>query len=612
MPAFTIIQNLYEIPANLVEAKKFNHRDQFVYKNDRRYKLVSKKESPYSCMERTARCCLGLLAIIVTLGFALCSVKIQHLFTAQKKHIRYAILESEHQSNLPISIHQHLNNHLNDDVEKDKLPLNQVLCAEEPDQSKKPEHPLPSEPIPALMDLTTPVEGTIFAIGKVLTKQEAEKQLDTGNKEFYCEELVLGNLGNGQFQFLKLLQVFDGEFVMVSDGNNLLYKHAADIYKLRNHAVSQPEEIAIGERPSPYMLAHAKKVSPDDPLLPVGALALVHRSGPPPFYQIVKITDVNANNEIVFDFGTDQYIKKHKTGFLRICTPFIIKELSVEPVMELTPEEIQAKDLNGEAARSIQMRSFLSNFPNYQFGQIVIDGKHYVPLTGNVPHISTKPVISCGSTINRELTVLDPENSALLNKHYKHINKLLCRLKRETKNGFTEKMVVDLVSSYTNQIIFPRNSNSIQNVENIITNWTGKTIAFSNGISERQIPVIPIDEFIKKKIGVCRHHALVVCYILDRLTKESEQDRFIYGIVQHMRDNLPKTERHPEGAHIWATFMSAKGNRWHIDTFWNRIVDFNVPQEKEVLKQLYGAGPIENQIRRTHEAHKIALGDSKR
>lgn len=116
--------------------------------------------------------------------------------------------------------------------------------------------------------------------------------------------------------------------------------------------------------------------------------------------------------------------------------------------------------------------------------------------------------------------------------------------------------------------------------------------------------VIPIDKFIESGLGVCRHHAMVASYFLDRLTKEPQGAPLLEGVVQHMRDNVAQG-----GGHVWVTYLSKKEDRkrWHVDTLWKELADFSQPEGIERLQRLYGAEAIGNQILKTNGVVKQNL-----
>ncbi|MGR3951363.1 MAG: hypothetical protein QRY74_00345 [Chlamydia sp.] len=102
MPSFKIINSLNEIEfsAHWAPSLKFASKDRIVTAygkpltsdyQGRTYQLIEKHEQLFSTSKRMSRICLGILAIIASLGMALLSEKIRHLFTKSKETIRFGI-----------------------------------------------------------------------------------------------------------------------------------------------------------------------------------------------------------------------------------------------------------------------------------------------------------------------------------------------------------------------------------------------------------------------------------------------------------------------------------------------------------------------------------------
>lgn len=263
--------------------------------------------------------------------------------------------------------------------------------------------------------------------------------------------------------------------------------------------------------------------------------------------------------------------------------------LSTEPIVEYLPDEPST----GPRTRS--MISFLQMFKDFKNEKLHLTIQNqtvaFTPLTAAVRDISTKPVASCGSSLGREILVLDPKNSPLLDAHYEKIKTRL-----QNQINLSEKQILAHVMLYILDEIFPiKNDPKMDKIDDFIRSlllnppFTTKT---HNG---KTITVAPIEEFVKVGLGFCRHHGIVLANILDRLTKEKKP--ILKGIVQHMRDNVPQTEG-KMGGHIWVTFISSEGEKkkWHIDSFWMELCDFSSQSGIDHLKKRYGNEAIENQI----------------
>jgi hypothetical protein len=112
--------------------------------------------------------------------------------------------------------------------------------------------------------------------------------------------------------------------------------------------------------------------------------------------------------------------------------------------------------------------------------------------------------------------------------------------------------------------------------------------------SGMQVPCIPIDRFISKGLGVCRHHAMVTAYILDGLTKQ--RPPYLSGTVQIIRDTMKSGN-----GHAWAAFVN-NTRKVHTDTLWRKIADFSDPVQRKILESYYGAEVIERQVQKVNNA----------
>ncbi len=330
-------------------------------------------------------------------------------------------------------------------------------------------------------------------------------------------------------------------------------------------------------------------------------IVVVLRSGPPQYFQYGRIDQILDNNNYRIDVKSDKgCITKGAVAIYKI-NPMINRPN--EPLIELADEEL---DLAEPGPRTIGMNRFLKNFVAYDKNKNIIklNHKEYVPLTAAVQDISKKAVASCGSSVNREIIVLDPDNSPILNKHYEELKNILIKFRKNLGRSLSEEEVLKQVRDYVRHHIFPsRNDpNLSKKVDKFIelkrrSKQTPKTDYEISPTHMAEVPIIPIDEFIKEGLGICRHHAIVTAYLLDRLTKESKETRMLEGVVQHMRDNVPADNGKLWG-HIWVTFLSTKEKkRWHIDTLWREVIDFSSPKNIEYLKlRGYGENAINNQI----------------
>lgn len=277
----------------------------------------------------------------------------------------------------------------------------------------------------------------------------------------------------------------------------------------------------------------------------------------------------------------------------------VATELKLSSV-EVAFEQDQAEELFDFGKRSIISRGFVNQLSNYKNGGLEIEGNIYSAITGCTQNFSTTHLASCGSTpLQREVLFLDPNNSPLLAKHYTQF--------RQTVNSqMTTEQVLKELMRYVRTEIFP-SCNHTQGLEAKVDEMVDKASATYPTVTNakypwKKIPIIPIDDFIKADLAVCRHHAFVVVYMVDRLLTESNP--LIEGTVQHIRGNL---DGRVQGAHIWATFIpkrktGAMIEKWHLDTLWDRLVNFADEEVLKMLKNDYGVEMMDDQMRRTRKA----------
>jgi hypothetical protein len=197
----------------------------------------------------------------------------------------------------------------------------------------------------------------------------------------------------------------------------------------------------------------------------------------------------------------------------------------------------------------------------------LINDKEFQPLTGELEHLSTKPVICVGSyPLGRELFYFDPTNSPLLEAHATTLISLI------PENASTLHKL-DCVLDYIRATIFE-----------LKTCHEGAVKKF---IQRRKL--ISIEEFIQNKIGVCRHLAFVSTYLLDQLIEH----HLLSGKVHYIRDIIP------QGGHAWSLFIDFTGKMWHLDPLWNVIQSLSDPAEFEILCDLYGQAAMERQLNRS-------------
>lgn len=247
--------------------------------------------------------------------------------------------------------------------------------------------------------------------------------------------------------------------------------------------------------------------------------------------------------------------------------------------------------------RTVVMGGFLQGIEAYNRTTNTIDfgGVSYTPVTAKTKGISTKCVASCGSSPTREILLLDPNKSPLLNQHYINFKYFL-----STKGAKTVEQVLNLSKEYIRKEVFPLSGNpSLEAMTDVFVQQEAENFPDLRTKSikyNKMVPLIPIDRFIVNRIGVCRHLALVSLYFLDRLA--SEKDSPLYGgQAITIRDNLEDVTGKVIGAHVWVAFRK-DDQRFHLDPMWNEMGDLTVPASVNRLKGLYGTRVITDEIKR--------------
>jgi hypothetical protein len=234
---------------------------------------------------------------------------------------------------------------------------------------------------------------------------------------------------------------------------------------------------------------------------------------------------------------------------------------AVKPLFSAVNNEFLPKDLALEAPHILNQMNGLSE------KTLLINGRNYTLINSRTTQFS-HAIASCGT--DREILIHDPEDSLLASVHFQNVLKLISFEK------VTEEQILLFVLRYIRKEIFKDKSTDISSkVKKFVT---------SNS------PVISIDAFINQGLGVCRHHTLVTAYILDRLTKQvSKRTKkpYLTGVVQIMRAN--------GGIHTWVTIAN-QTFKMHIDTFWNKLVDFSKDKGIMALEKIYGVEPIKKQL----------------
>lgn len=191
-------------------------------------------------------------------------------------------------------------------------------------------------------------------------------------------------------------------------------------------------------------------------------------------------------------------------------------------------------------------------------------------LDGHVTNFLRNKLVAIGA-YTREIILLDPE-SILLNEAYDTIKEYINMGKMNP-----DEIMLFLVSFLRDSVF----QNEVS--EDKITELAN---THSVGLFNDE-PIVPMDAFFKNGLGVCRHHALLLSYFLDRLQHEG---LFLKGTVYHHRDLIER------GAHIWVMFQRLQGSLYLIDSMFNTVQRFDM-KSKKLIKQ-YGKKALDECIKR--------------
>lgn len=387
--------------------------------------------------------------------------------------------------------------------------------------------------------------------------------------------------------------------------------------------VEKPQDEIIPQEGSYLTFDEFEKIKDEcrpAPNLNIGDIVLLKRSASGgeglSNIQWVKIIGKQGSNYVFMNEGRES-LKPFKFFYkLKQATPLLNSpalrhvrdslpiekppQIALDPAIpEREMEPIPGEELDGEHIRTVQMRNNLLDFGDrYKNGLLRFNNVFYTPLSGNAEDISTKPTASCGSSATREVVLLNPDKSPLLNKHFERLVQKLIKLEKN-HGPLNEETKLFVILRYIRKNIFPacKDDNIVEKTNEFVKKTPMKQRV---PVKKYQVPIIPIDAFIQANVGVCRHHGMVAAYLIDKLCKNPADKPMLNGIVQHMRDNIKR-----EGAHVWITYVNGT-NKFHLDTLWGVLTDFSKSDNIEKLKQAYGNAAITNQIRRTEKAHEKA------
>jgi hypothetical protein len=238
----------------------------------------------------------------------------------------------------------------------------------------------------------------------------------------------------------------------------------------------------------------------------------------------------------------------------------------------LPQEQRKQNDVIGRTQLAIQGNPLIRDRNNTKGIKL---GNEFIPMVTRETRDFNKKLCSVGSSLSREVILLDP-NDQLLRTHYE---KLKIQLPPITDPD--PQVILEKVKKLTRDCFIEKKPDSFikENIRN------GKQI-------------ISLSEFISKKQGVCRHHALLNAYFLSRLV----QDGLLQGEVIHHRQNFD------QGAHTWNIFHAKNGKVYSLDSFWDNVTC--ITDNPGALDSLYSHN-VEAKIKKMHFAVRVKESDVK-
>jgi hypothetical protein len=206
----------------------------------------------------------------------------------------------------------------------------------------------------------------------------------------------------------------------------------------------------------------------------------------------------------------------------------------------------------------------------------------FPPLCRIIDHAVTdfdQPLVSMGAG-EREIILLDPESSAL-KQHYQDLKKELSDAKSAGDVGQVLQRAMHFVRN-----IFPSRRDAEDRVKEVK----------DDGQIVNNEPVIRLETFTRQGVGVCRHHALLMCFLLYNLIKEGLLPP---GTVHVQRDAVDAGPGR-RGGHAWCVYRPiGRESRFYWVDSMQCTRPYSSVADKNFLIRRYGAGAVERCV----EAH---------
>lgn len=187
----------------------------------------------------------------------------------------------------------------------------------------------------------------------------------------------------------------------------------------------------------------------------------------------------------------------------------------------------------------------------------------YRVLDGNVRDFISEPIASISANLGREIILVDP-HSAVLRRIY-------AELKSEVYNDNNHDAVsiISAAVKITRQYLISSKSNREMS----------RVILQESKAEYDNVFIMLLDDFIKHRIGVCRHNSLLLAFLLDKLQTDGILPA---GHIMHARHFRPNGERH-----VWVMYRLINSNVLYlVDSTWNVFGDIHDPLDAERLRNV--------------------------
>ncbi len=223
----------------------------------------------------------------------------------------------------------------------------------------------------------------------------------------------------------------------------------------------------------------------------------------------------------------------------------------------------------------------------------------YKVLTGEACkslHFRSTRVVSIGASgLGRECIVYNTHesNSPRLKAAYADFVKKHVANKPCTLEGLLASM-----ANYIHTEVFPRGA-ADSSGDTFMRDWKARHRDSADYVAEAGkpaldgSPIIPIDDCIEARWGVCRHQALVACYFISKLMEDRPDLVPADGTLLHVRDAMRS------GAHVWAWYQHPDRTIYHVDPMWKTSFSFSPSPTSTLPKEAEGYGEsIRRQVAR--------------